>query len=1014
MRPEKIMKEMKYHLWILMMLAFSAIGFSQSITLKGIVSSPDGTPLSGVTVQIAHTSKGAITDNQGNFLLQSSTHKGTLIFTFLGMKTVTRSFEGTSSFKIVMEEDMLLLEGIQLTAKQNINEIDVRKKTGNVETISMQTVKNIPVASLALALQGKTPGLRIINRGELGIAPQIRIRGNSSLRKGDEANQPLFILDGKMISAETFYYLNPEDIKEMKVLKDAVATALYGIKASNGVIEITSKRGGEKVFNYHLQTGFTFAPPLKVPMMNSAEKLALERLLKNEGTPGYLYSEEYINRRYRGTPELQNRLAEGKHKLDSLSAINTNWYKQLTHIQVYQKHDFSFQNGNEKNAYFFSLGYLKQDGQVKGNSLSRISSRLALDQALSTNAIATLSVNGSYAKFTSPNGTNFSTEDLIYRLNPYETKNTKRLYSYPNRSYTDLFNQFSRENTTKNIGTSLSLNWKILPTLNVAAVAGLDYSLSEDLQITPETAFSERNSGRPRNALGTLYQSKNTSTNITANIRLNYEKTIGKHQLTLGANADNYTTITDNLSVIGHGLYGKIRSVSAIDNSLTGAGKPSVGGRKQTDRNIGFGTLLGYTYNDIYNLFATYKLDAASILPKEKRWNAAWAVGASINAKNYTFFKDISWLSQLDISASYGNTANAQAISPSLISATFKYLSESYADTRIMSITALPNKNLKAEQNEITDIGLSATLWKTNLQVSVYKRTTKDALLSIPIPSSSGFEVQMQNIGVLENKGIEISLYQPIFTSDNWNIYSSGNLSYNENKVIDLYGRDRIYTNAEQKLPEYQVGKSTEALYGLNSTGINPITGLPEFITSDGRQVNANTSLKGNDYIYLGQSTPPISGSIGFHIGYKQWHLSSDFYYTLGGVRNYSNKYIRDLDTARFNAAKAQLSDMWWQVGDENKKYPTPFYSSSAIENLSQPNNKTLVKTDFLRFSNLSLRYQFTKDDLSSIGKIRNVNIGITATNIAVWTNYKESDPESNNIINPLPPTITLNLNLSF
>ena len=178
--------------------------------------------------------------------------------------------------------------------------------------------------------------------------------------------------------------------------------------------------------------------------------------------------------------------------------------------------------------------------------------------------------------------------------------------------------------------------------------------------------------------------------------------------------------------------------------------------------------------------------------------------------------------------------------------------------------------------------------------------------------------------------------------------------------------------------------------------------------------MNANTSLKGNDYIYLGQSTPPISGSIGFHIGYKQWQLSSDFYYTIGGVRNYSNKYIRDLDTARFNAAKAQLSDMWWQVGDENKKYPTPFYSSSAIENLSQPNNKTLVKTDFLRFSNLSLRYQFTKDDLSSIGKIRNVNIGITATNIAVWTNYKESDPESNNIINPLPPTITLNLNLSF
>lgn len=1007
--------EMKFLLWfIFSIILFGDVIAQNTITLKGVVKDKEGTPITGVTVRINNTVKGMATDINGAFSLHTSQQKGELIFSYIGMKTVKRTFQGSAEFFITMQEDMLMLEGVQVTAKQNINEIDVRAKTGNVEAIAMQEVKNIPVPSLALALQGKAPGLRIINRGEVGATPEIRIRGNSSLRKGDEANQPLFILDGKMISAETFYYLNPEDIKEMKVLKDAVATALYGIKASNGVIEITSKRGGEKVLSYHLQTGFTFASPLKVQLMNSAEKLELERLLKNEGTPGYLYSEEYINRKYGGTPELQTRLAEGRQKLDSLRAINTDWHKELTNLQVYQKHDLSFQNGNEKTSYFFSLGYLQQDGQIKGNGLSRISSRLAIDQALSENAVTTLSINGSYAKVSTPNGANFSIEDLIYQLNPYESKNSKRLYSYPNRSYSDLFNQFSRENITKNIGTSLSFNWKIRPELELSAVAGLDYSLTDDLQITPETAFSERNSGRARNALGTLYQAKNTLTNITANMRINYEKTFGKHELTLGANADNYTSITDNLSVVGHGLYGKIRSVAAIDNSLTGAGKPTVGGRKQTDRNLGFGGLIGYTYNSTYNLFGTYKLDASSILPREKRWNSAWALGVSVNIKEYAFLKEVEWLSQLDIRGSYGHTANAQAISPSLITATFKYLPESYADTRIMNITALPNKDLRAEQNLITDIGLSATIFKTNLQFSVYKRTTKDALLTIPIPSSSGFEVQMQNIGVLENKGIEVSINQPIFTSSDWNVSWGGNLSYNENKVIDLYGRDRIYTSADQKLPEYQVGKSTEALYGLNSTGINPITGLPEFITADGKQVNATTTLRGEDFIYLGQSTPPISGGFNFYVSYKQWQLSTDFYYTLGGVRNYSNKYIRDLDSARFNAAKAQLTDMWWQVGDENKRYHTPFYSSSAIENLSQPNNKTLMRTDFLRFSNLSVRYQFSQEDLASIGKIHHATLGVTATNIAVWSQYKESDPETNNIVNPLPPTITLNLHLSF
>jgi tonB-linked outer membrane protein, susC/ragA family len=988
--------------------------FAQNIVLKGVVRDSNGDPIFGVSVRLANTSKGTSTDMEGAFALRTTQEKGELIFSFVGMKTIKQAFQGNATFLVTLEEDIQLLEGIKITAKQNINEIDVRAKTGNVEVVAVQQLKDLPVSSIALALQGKATGLRIINRGEVGATPEIRIRGNSSLRKGDEANQPLFILDGKMISPETFYYLNPEDIKEMKVLKDAVATALYGIKASNGVIEITSRRGGEKTLSYHLQTGFTFAAPLKVQLMNSSEKLELERLLRNEGTPGFLYSEEYIQRRYGGTYQLQARLLEGKHKLDSLRSINTNWHKKLTNLQLFQKHDLSFQNGNDKNAYFFSVGYLAQDGQIKGNGLSRISSRLAIDQSLSETAVATLSINGSYAKQTTPNGANFSIEKLIYQLNPYETPRSKHLYSYPNRSYGDLFNQFNRENITKNIGASLSFNWKICPELELSAVAGLDYSLADDLQITPENAFSERTSGRARNALGTLYQAKNTLANITANIRINYEKTFGKHELTLGANADNYTTITDNLSVVGHGLYGKIRSVSAIDNSLTGAGKPTVGGRKQTDRNLGFGGLAGYTYENIYNIFATYKLDASSVLPQEKRWNSAWALGASINFKHYSFFEETKWLTQLDLRGSYGQTANAQAISPSLISATFKYWPESYADTRIMSITALPNKDLRAEQNLITDLGLSATIFNTNIQFSVYKRTTKDALLNIPIASSSGFEMQMQNIGVLENRGLEVTLYQPLYTTGDWNVNVGGNISYNENKVIDLYGRNRIYTNADQKLPEYQVGKSTDALYGLNSTGINPITGLPEFITAEGRQVSAITTLEGKDFIYLGQSAPPISGSLNLYIGYKKWQLSADFYYTLGGVRNYSNKFIRNLDTARYNAAKAQLSDMWWQVGDEGKKYPTAFYSASAIENLSQPNNRTLMKTDFLRFSNLSLRYQFSQEDLAMIGKIRYATLGLAVTNLAVWSNYKESDPETNNIVNPMPPTLTLNLNLSF
>jgi len=992
------------------------LSFSQNLfTIKGWVHDADKQPLQGVTVQLAGTSRGVATDANGFFILKVVQPKGELIFSYIGMQTLKKPFQGDTDLSVTLREDMVTLEGVQVVAKQNINEIDVRAKTGNVEAVAVQQLKNIPVASLVLALQGKTPGLRIINRGEAGQLPEIRIRGNSSLRKTDGANQPLFILDGKAISAETFYYLNPEDIKEMKVLKDAVATALYGIKASNGVIEITSKRGGEGAFSYHLQTGYTFPAPLKVELMNSTEKLELERLLQNVGTPGYLYSEEYIRQKYGNTPELAARLAEGAQKLDSLRQINTNWYRELTNLQVFQKHDLSYQNASEKNAYLFSVGYLQQDGQLRGNGLSRVSSRLVVDQKIGDNAVIILSVNGAYAKNTTSNGATYSLQELIYQLNPYETPRSQQLFSHPSRSYADLFNQYSRESLTKNLGTSLSLNWKLTKALELSAIAGFDYSLAEDLQITPATAYSEQRSGRANNALGTLVQAKNTLLNTTANLRLNYEKTIGKHEISLGANADNYTTTSDNLSAEGHGLYGKIRSIAAIDNTLDGSGRPQIRGGKQTDRNLGFGALAGYTYNSIYNLFGTYKFDASSILPREKRWNSAWAVGASINVKSYPFLKEVDWLSNLDVRASYGHTANAQGISPSLITATFEYETKNYAGTRIMNIKALPNPNLKAEQNHIADLGLSLSAFKTTLSASVYKRTTKDALLSIPIPSSSGFTVQMQNVGILENQGVEVSLNQQLYNTDNWSISWGGNLSYNENKVKELYGRDRIYTNAENKIPDYQVGESTEAFYGLNSVGINPATGLPEFLTADGRQVEATYNFKGEDFVYLGQSAPPISGSFFLSMSYKQWQLNADFYYALGGKRSYSNRFIRDKDNARYNAAKAQLSDMWWQVGDENKKYYTAFYNSAALENLLLPNTKTLLSTDFVRFSNLSLRYQLSAEQLHTIWhKVRYATVGLTATNIAVWSPYKDSDPETSSIVNPLPPTLTLNLNLTF
>lgn len=961
----------------------------------------------GATVQIADSSKGVVTNANGYYALSVPADSVfVLVFSYLGKKPLRKRYAGELFLEVFLEEDLLRLEGVEVTANPTVNEIDVRQKTGVAEVVEVSKLKDTPVSSLALALQGKVNGLQIINRGELGRLPEVRIRGRSSLRRGDEANQPLYILDGRMISAETFFYLNPEDIGKMKVLKDAVASALYGIKAANGVIEISTKRGGKRMLSCRFQTGLTLVSPLRVKMMNTKEKLRLEELLENESMPGYKYSEKYILKKYGGTQIEGEKRKEARQMLDSLGAINTNWHKELTRIHRFQKYDLSYRNGTEKLSYYLSLGFFHQGGQLEGNDFLRISSRFSLDQAIGKKAFATLSVNSTLAKTNTPNGSLFSPEALIYQLNPYESKKSKALYSYPDRSFDELFKQFSRLSTNKNLGASVSLNWELTPHLVLSAVSGLDFSLAESLEITPSTAVSERKKGKPANALGMLRQDKNTNGNFTSNLRINYNRTYGKHDLTLGANADNYTTFIDNINITGHGLYGKMRSAASIDNSLDGAGRSLVGARKHTERNLGFGAVVGYTYASTYNLFATYKIDASSVLPRSKRWNTAWALGASIDLKSYFQLKKTSFISALKLRLSYGQTANAQGILPALTLATFRYTSESYSNIRFLEIMNLPNKKLKAEQNKILDIGLAISIEKINFQFSVYKRITQDALLNIPIASSSGFLYQLQNVGVLQNQGIEMNLNRHFFSSSDWSLQIGANISYNENKVLDLYGKQRIYTGSESILPDYELGKATDVLYGLRSTGINPITGLPEFINHEGKQVDAYTTMKREDYVALGKSTPPISGGFFCRIGYKNLQISSNFYYTINGIRNYENKYIRNAGSVNFNAAAVQLTKMWFAPGDDNKTYHSPFHISYVNNNLSTPNTGTIARTDFLRFSNLSIKY---KIDTKNIFK--RITLGISVSNLFTLSGYKDSNPESGNIINPLPTALTFHFN---
>ncbi len=1008
---------------ISILLSFPVLLRSQTSgmrVLSGQVTDSYNEPLAGASVFVrGHVKDGTSTDSNGYFALELPDSKKVVIeASFLGMKPYTLEYTGQKEVLIVMEDDANMMESAIVMGKQNINDLDIRAKAGVINSVDVDRLQDRPVMDLSLSLQGSAPGLVVTNRGDLGTKPEIRIRGNSSFRKGDVANEPLYVLDGQVISSDAFMTLNPLDIADIKILKDAVACALYGTKAANGVLEITSVRGtnGDTMVTYDFNGGVTFRGRRGVQMMETDEKLELERRLKNVEAPGYRYSEDYYRRYFAKDPDLDKMIAEGKAVLDKLRQTNTDWFKELLRNDFYQRHNLSVRGGNSKTSYYASANYSYQGGQVPGNDVNRFTGRMSLDQALGTKGYVSLSVSGGYSKANSPNGSSYSPTSLIYELNPYESKTSGELFSYPNRTYNDLVYQFDRTSTEKRFGATASINLEPLQGLTIGAVAGLDFVLSESLEFTPSTAYEEQRSGAPQNELGKISKSKNTNANVTTNVRVTWNRTFGKHDVTVGANTDYYLDNMDNMSVTGYGV-GKLKSMSAINQSIEGNRKVSTSNFREKTAQLGVGLLGGYCYDGIYDIFGTYKADASSILPKDKRWNAAWAVGVGWNMKGYAFMEDWDPISTLRFKASYGRTASLAGVSSSLTVGTFSYLEDSYGDIRLLELMALYNDSLKPEQTVSTEVGMSMGLFnRVTLDVGWYDRRTEDALLDVPIPSSNGFTTLKRNIGILSNSGIEASVNTKIVDRNDFRLNLRLSLAYNRNKVIDLYDGDRLYTSEDTVIPDYEVGQAYDMIYGPISLGLDPMSGLPVFKGADGREIQATEKLRREDMVPLGHSVPPYNGTINLSFTYRQLEFDADFYYVFGGIKAYAYAYVRDYDDANRNAVRGQVQNMWFQKGDEGKIYHTPFYSSAAIENLTMwPNSRSVGSSDYLRLSMLSLRYRFPHSFIKKLGGIvKYGNVAIQASNLFTLTRYKESDPESGSFVGAQQPILTFNLSLSF
>ncbi|MFL0066505.1 SusC/RagA family TonB-linked outer membrane protein [Tenacibaculum maritimum] len=1020
---------MKY-IVLYIFLLIANILFGQETFLKGmVIDAKNKKGLANVTVYNISTNQGTVTGLGGKFNI-SVKPKEKLVFNYLGYKEHVYKITHKNNITVYLQQEEEFLDEVVIVAKKNINDIALRKATGVTANIEVAKLEKRATSNIMESLQGQVAGLTIKSDGELGKPLKIRIRGTSTLpiktngvKEEDrilfdnKANGPLFVLDGQVISANAFETLNVNDVKEIKILKDAMANALYGVKAANGVIEITSKRGvnGKTTYSFSLQQGITFRGNPSQLMMETEEKLNFERLSKNPKTPGYRNSEEYIRIKNPNAININELIAQGKRRLDSIKRINTNWFHELSRMSMYKSYNLSSRGGSKNTRFYISGNFTKQGGKFDGNQIERFTGRSNYEYNVSKNIYVMLNSGFGFSESTTPHSSNYSPTSLIYQLNPYEEKEKGRLISYPNRTFKNLINQYRKSEVDSRFNFSANITATLAKDLYVSSIIGMDYLATESLAITPPTAYSEISSGFPVKERGKVSKRKLITTNFTANTRVNYTKEFGEHHISLSGNTDYYKNSNDFIGIAGYGLPSKLLSGAGINNDITGTRKSVTSSSKTTDAVLGYGVSALYVWNDKVDIYGSYKRDGASLLPNHKRWNTFWAVGAG-----YQFSKnEKGTISNLKLRGSYGITASLSGITPSLIVPTFTYGTNGYQGIRELYVKSLFNKEVVPEKNTSVNLGIDIGLFSNiNANVEVYHRRTDNMLLTVPIAPSNGFTEQLKNIGVMDNQGVEFTINATPINTTCFTWMTTANIAYNKNIVVDLY-EGKTLNLSGNPYPDYEEGKPADLIYGLVSLGINAADGTPIFQRKDGSILNGISGKpEKDDFVILGYATPPYTGGWYHNFIYEGWQVSFDLYYSFGGKAVYTNQTkVYDAADSYRNLPKGHLDKTWFTPGDDHKTYKSLFLNGNNFYETAQyANTNTIGSTNFIRLNNIMLRYRFSDSYLRKIGSsfIKNWTMYAQLKNIATWSSFKGGDPESANLQGSSQPIFTVGTNLTF
>ena len=947
-----------------------------------IISAEDNQPMIGVSVLEKGTTNGVITDMNGNYSITVTKSPAILQFSYIGMKTMEKQVSAATRIDLKMESDAQMVEEVVVVA------YGTRKKgtiAGAVSTVKAEKMENVPAAGFDQSLQGQTPGLTVIsNSGEPSKAAVFQLRGTNSINSG---TSPLFILDGVPISSADFNTISPGDIESISVLKDASSTSIYGARAANGVVVITSKRGlaiDKAKVTMRAQWGFSqLASDDNWVVMNTPERIQFEKEIGLDTGKDY----------------------------NLLSRTNVNWLDEVFNDPApLQSYELSVNRATDRLNYFVSGGFYDQEGIAQSSNFRRYNMRANAEVKASnwlkigTNTMMAYeeiaqAEEGEPALYTPISGSRF----MLPYWNPYNADGS--LASENDGTWTGTGQnpiEWMANNPVKyekyKLLSTIFAEVTPIRDLTIRAQFAVDYAHSTAfMQSFPSYIINNKSGKAGRSSSDIL----SLSETLTANYRwaLNDNHSLN---FLLGQEGIDYRSTGFQVTTQG-------QNNDRLTNLLSGTRAISWPDSNSAYAYLSFFFRGEYNYKELYYAEVAARTDASSRFGKDHRWGMFWSLGFMWNIKNEAFLKDIEWLTNAQIKLSTGTSGNSEI--PYYDHLALVAGDANYNDEAGIYPKQSGNEELSWEQTWANNIGLTLGIFnRVNLNVDFYHKKTTNMLMLVPQSYAiTGVGNRWDNIGAMMNRGVEIAMDGDVIRTKDFTWNLSANVSYNKNKLLELYNGVEEYVNSTTGL-KYVVGHPVHEYYMNRYAGVNPANGDALWYTADGE---LTTEYREEDKVMTGKTfDSPWAGGFGTTLMWKGLSLSAQFSWMAKRYVMNNDRFFEESNGlySAYNQSRRLLYDRWKKPGDITD---IPRYGVTA-----QLDDRFLENSSFLRLKNLTLAYALPQSLLNKTHFFTSARVYLQGQNLFTWTGFTGLDPEvASNVYRaqyPASRQFTLGIDISF